>query len=135
MAESSESEIHYDTQTPISVPSKESEQRFAIRKADWKRIRRQLESVNKPLEMLPVIYSASFGIAGSSILAVLPIWDSTDIKPWVIPAYLFSFLASLALGIILVILDKKLDHSEACAADLILKDMDEIEESYKSSDN
>ena len=59
----------------ISLPSQqkidiiEQDEMFTLRKSDWKRIKRLVNSIQKPSKFISIIYSILFGISGTAFLS------------------------------------------------------------------
>src|SRR5882724_5117751 len=102
--------LHFNLSTQIAVPAPTTEDRVAIRRLDWSRIRRNLLRCNEPQFSLSVWYSILFGFSASSFLSIAPIAVTKDLPVWVLPVYILTSLSSLFLGTVLVWLDKRLNR-------------------------
>lgn len=103
-----------------------------IRKHDWNRIKRILINVKKPSNLISNSYSILFGIATTCFFSLLTLNESNSM--WVKPIFITVGSFSAFLGLILLIIDRKIwkkldnDSSEA------LIEMEEIEKLYQSAE-
>jgi len=128
---SSENVLNVDRKETIYTASADYEERDAIRRADWARIKRNIEYLerNKPTK-LSIWYSILFGVAGSFGVSIYPIAKTQGLPAWVAPLYGCVCFFSLLVGVILVFLEKRLKTSEKSEKDEILTDMTEIENGF-----
>src|SRR5687767_11195978 len=101
-----ESSVKWNRSDDISVPVSDSERRYAIRKADWERLKRNLSECTDESSSLPVWYSILFGVSGSAGLSIFPIAITKDLSPWVTPLYVIIFIAAGVLAFALVGVEK-----------------------------
>src|SRR5947209_6161472 len=80
--------LPYTHTDSIVLPQSATEQRFAIRRTDWERLKRCVVTCK---ENQPSDYSGwyflCFGISGSSLLAFVPLFFSTGVPTWAIPSF------------------------------------------------
>ena len=119
--------LRFDLSTQIAVPAPATEDRVAIRRLDWARIRRNLMRCSEPQPTLAVWYSICFGVAGSAGFSIIPIGATKDLPPWVWPLYVCTTVASGFLGIVLVWLDRRLNQQRRSQIADLDADMGEIE--------
>jgi hypothetical protein len=124
--------INWNQSTRIDVPAPATEARVAIRRLDWARIRRNLLRCNEPQPSLSVWYSICFGIAGSAGFSIIPIGATKDLPAWVWPLYICVTVATGALGVLLVWLDRRLNQQRRSQIADLDADMDEIERTFGS---
>jgi hypothetical protein len=122
--------INWTQSTPIAVPAPLTEERVAIRRLDWSRIRRNLMRCSEPQPNLSVWYSICFGIAGSAGFSIIPIGATKDLPAWVWPLYICTTVASDFLGVVLVWLDNRLNRQRRSQIADLDADMDEIERTF-----
>jgi hypothetical protein len=124
--------LQYNLTTQIAVPAPTAEDRVAIRRLDWSRIRRNLMRCREPQPTLSVWYSICFGVAGSAGFSIIPIGATKDLPPWVWPLYVSTTVASGFLGVVLVWLDRRLNQQRRSQIADLDADMDEIERTFQS---
>jgi hypothetical protein len=128
---SSENVLNVNRKETIYTASSEHEERVAIRRADWARIKRNIENLerNKPPK-LSIWYSILFGVSGSSGISIIPIVKTHGLPAWVTPLYVCVCFFSSLLGSVLIILERKLKTRTKSDKDEILTDMAEIEKGF-----
>jgi hypothetical protein len=124
--------LHFNLSTQIAVPAPTTEDRVAIRRLDWARIRRNLLRCNEPQPNLSVWYSICFGVAGSAGFSIIPIGAAKDLPVWVWPLYICVTVTSGFLGVVLVWLDRRLNQQRRSQITDLDADMDEIEQTFKA---
>lgn len=119
----------------LSMPLPESEERMAIRRSDWSRLRREAEEMVNPI---PNASQWGFFTAGSAIallVAWLPWQAAFDaMQPpqrmkwaWVTPALLIGTCAFVVLTAFCIWIDKKVRAHLRSQNRLFCDDMDAIE--------
>ena len=115
-----------DRQERITFPSTGRESWLAIRKSDWRRIRRRVSRATSRTEKLPVIYSILFGVAGSSGLSIIPIASTEDLPSWVTAVYVCVCVFGFLSGCVFVWFDNKNQSEKQSELQHIQEDMEEI---------
>ena len=123
--------LRYKRQDPIEVPAQEKEARRAIRKADWNRIKRLVERIPSESDILRIIYSILFGVAGSVGLSIYPIYSNPQASSWLFPLYVCITVFSLLVAFVFCVLDRRIRKSKINYLQMIQKDMEEIESIFE----
>jgi hypothetical protein len=131
MGESSGGEpIIWNQSTQISVPDPTTEDRVAIRRLDLARIRRNLGRCKEPEFNLSGAYWFLFGSAVSIGASIYPLQLTTGLPTWVIPLYACATASTLAMGIILIFLNRRQTQQRQSYIEDIEFDMNEIERTF-----
>ena len=99
--------IRYTQEETIAVPSREKEEKLAIRRLDWNRIKRSLNNIpSETTNIYQIVYSILFTLAGSAGLSIYPIYSNPEASPWLFPLYVCVTLFSLGVAIVFCYLTK-----------------------------
>lgn len=115
----------------VHVPAPEQEKRIGIRVVDWTRLKRSVCGVKRPPAWISNTYSAFFGIAGSGILTIIPLWSAQGLPNWVIPAAIISTGFSAAGAVALLLIDSLLVKKQETDVNSVLNDMQDIESPFR----
>src|ERR1041384_1634190 len=118
------SQISAQITSDISHPL--HERRLAVRESDWNRLKRNISSIKTAPLSLSVISSILFGFAGSTLITMIPLFFTTGLPPWVIPAYGAAAVATLIPAVAMVVVEKFYLKTKARDSDEVLTDMNEI---------
>jgi hypothetical protein len=121
----------YTRTDSVALPQSAAEMRFAIRRSDWERLKRSVELCGK--EVLPNLagwYFCFFGIGGSAMVSLYPLASATGVPTWVIPAYGCVTVFATVLGIVLMVIDRRLSHERKGRLDELGIDMNDIEDGF-----
>ena len=131
MSDKQQGTLSYTRTDSIAVPQSTTEQRFAIRKLDWDRVKRNMAKCKSDASTnLSGWYFTCFGIAASALLSIYPFSMATGISPWVIPAYWCAAGSFTIIGIVLLLLDWRLKREKRERLDELELDMKEIEQGF-----
>ena len=113
-----------DRQVQTCIPSAIE---MSVREVDWKRVYRKIKTIPKRTSIYQIISSVSWGIAASSFLALIPLYQATTgTEPWVKPTFWVIVIASLIIGFISQKYEKDRGTFIAATSEEIQKDMQEI---------
>jgi len=129
---SSGDQINWNPSTPITVPAPIPETRLAIRRSNWSRIRRNLARCKEPQFNLSGAYWFLFGSAVSIGATIYPLQLTTGLPTWVLPLYACTTVATLVMGIILVLLNRYQKQQRQFHIEDVEFDMDEIERAFNA---
>jgi hypothetical protein len=109
----------------------ESERRVAIRRLDWDRLKRDISLCKgaKSLDYSGTYYTL-FGVAGSCLTALIPLYFAQGLPSWVTPTYAVATIASLILACALMSVNKSVKSASSERVAEIEKDMKEIEDGF-----
>ena len=130
---SSNSFVQMDRPMKISIPSPEQDRMIAVRDFDWQRIKGRVSRISKKEVSLSIWYPSLFGIAITSGLSIWPVSMTKDLPAWVTPSYVICTVTFLAMGGILMWLDRKVATNKIMDVDEIMADMEKVESLF--SDN
>ena len=125
--------LTYTRSDSIDLPQSAAEARFAMRRSDWQRIKRQVNACKS--DMTPGYsgwYFLCFGVAGSALLTLVPLYFAVGLPAWVMPFYFWSFMATAAMGGALFCISRKLRKERTERIDELKEDMSEIEACFGS---
>jgi len=87
--------LPYTHTDSIVLPQSATEQRFAIRRMDWERLKRCVTRCKQDHSLdYSGWYFLCFGISGSSFLAFVSLFFSTGVPTWIISSFGVLFLGS-----------------------------------------
>lgn len=118
--------VNTTRKTKISVDQIEKVDAFEMRKSDWKRIRKNINSINEPSKLLSNIYFALFGAAISGIVGLIPLFNYQTIPSWVIPVYCSTIIFLGILGFVIFLIDKRDKNNLETKLKNIVTEMDDI---------
>lgn len=131
MSESDKGQNLYTSEVPVLYPSPEKEARMFIRRADWSRVKRALENIRPEAKFMRTAYSICGGISITAGFSIYSAYKIPEKSPWLVPTYAITTIAAFALAIILFFVDRHVTKSSTGDIKLILKDMQEIEDTFK----
>lgn len=115
-------------QVQTYIPSADE---MSIREIDWKRVYRKVRGIPRQTTIYQHISSVSWGVAGSSALALIPLYQSiTGIESWVKPTFWIIIAASLIVGFIANRFTKERDGYIESSSCEVMKDMEEIYKTF-----
>jgi len=123
--------LNWTREEAIALPAPEKEGRLAIRRSDWQRIKRCIRRGEQPLSNLPTWYSVCFSVAASAAVSIIPIAAASGLPAWVTPSYVVVTVGAVVLGIVLVLIERRLASNRATAMTELREDIDEIEKSFE----
>lgn len=104
---------------------------LSVREVDWKRIYRKIKTIPRRSSIYQIITSVSWGIAASSGIALIPLYQATTgTEAWVKPAFLIIAVATLVIGCVSRKFEKERASFIAATSEEIRKDMQEIYETF-----
>jgi len=115
----------------ITLPVAHKEERLAIRRFDWNRIKTQIEQIKKSRWKYSEVYCTSFGISVSAFFSAWAFKVTPNCEPWVVPVCVLICIFTLILGIIFVFLQKNDDVEREEKKNALLAEMNEIEALFK----
>lgn len=121
------SDLKFTREQQVSLPSPDSERLMAIRCTDWERLKRGISQVSHPISWLSTASSICFGIAGTAGFSIIPLTSLQGLSPWVIPGYVCSFVATLILGVVFLVLHRHSYAERASHLSNIETDMESME--------
>lgn len=126
--------LTYERTEDVIIPSRDSEARRAIRKADWDRLKRRCQRLRNPMPWLTVVYSACFGVSASFGASTIPIYHATGLPggtaPYVFPLYVIVTIFSALLGLVSLLLDRKIQRAAGDTVSDLEEDMKDIESMF-----
>jgi hypothetical protein len=124
MSASEEEYVRWTSEQRIPVPIDEY---MLVPTRDFRRIRKRVSDELQPrTDAWSAAYCALFGAAVSTFAAVPPLMTSRSLATWIIPTFIVSGLAFVALGAALLIIDRKLASGRRRKADEIAKEMSDL---------
>jgi len=103
---------------------------YPIKETDWKRLKRQVESIIPYKTIFQILSSIGFGVWASSIFSLIAFSTTSELKAWVMPMTWILFFVSLFCGIGFLILDKIQNKILTMSSSDILLEMQDIEKSF-----
>lgn len=126
-------EINIQSDTPLALPSREAEERLAMRRSDWRRVRKRVERLCHPTLTESTWTATCIATGVTSLLALVPIVGATSsADPWVIPTVVVVSVGSFVLALLIQRLPKELAGSRLQEIKDICQEMDEIEATYEN---
>lgn len=125
--------LTYTRNDSIALPQSAAENRFAIRMSDWQRLKRSIGKCKTGASPgLSGWYFCCFGVAASAIVSIIPLTIATGVQPWVVPTYWCVTIFATVLGIVLVVIDRRLGREKQDRLEELGIDMKEIESGFGS---
>lgn len=123
--------LTYTRTDSVALPQLAAEMRFAIRKLDWERLKRCVGRCEKEESAnLAGWYFCCFGIGGSAGVSILPLTIATGVSSWVVPAYWCVTVFATALGIVLMLIDRRFSRERKGRVEELRVDMTDIEAGF-----
>lgn len=122
--------LNYTRTDSVALPQSAAEIRFAIRKSDWERLKRNVGRCKDNSPTLADWYFCCFGIAGSSGVSIVPLLFAAGLPAWVVPAYGCTTAFAAVLGIVLLIVNRRVVRQRLDTVDDLSIDMKEIESGF-----
>jgi hypothetical protein len=129
---SSEEYLDWVPKRRIPLPPEAADEYMLVRSRDFERLRKRInEELSPRHENVPAAYFALFGAALATGVAVPPLLTAKGLPSWIIPTFVVSASAFLALGLILVFVARTLRKGQRRVASEIVQEMRDIEETYR----
>lgn len=126
--------LNYTRTDSVAIPQSAAEMRFAIRKSDWERLKRNLLRCKSDISPnLSGWYFCCFGISGSAAVSMVPLVYATGLAGWVVPTYGCVTVAAGMVGIVLMKIDRRFGHERKDRLDEVGIDMKDIEDGFGST--
>src|SRR5579862_2116822 len=123
--------LTYTHSESIALPQRDAETRFAIRRLDWDRIKRQLA---KCKDSKTGDYSGwahcLFGVSASAGVSIVPLSWTGTMPSWVVPAYFAATVSAGLVGFILFLITKKNRKAQADRVEDLQSDMKDVEQTF-----
>jgi hypothetical protein len=131
MSAPDEEYLNWDRKSRISLPSKDADEYMLIPVREFQRLRKRIDEAQlSGHESIPAAYSALFGAALATSVAIPPLLTANGLPSWIIPTFIVSAAAFLVLGLTLVLIARMLSKRQKGAASGIAQDMQDIEATY-----
>ena len=128
-----ESRITVSGDRELALPSQESERLMGLRRAEWDRLRNRVAGLSKPIETASKWSDRCFGGGATALVTFATLAGSNaEVESWVLPAAGIGGLCLVGMGVILHVIDEKLDKAQSDEATNICADMDEILAAYET---
>jgi hypothetical protein len=125
--------LNYTRTDAVVMPQSAAEMRFALRKSDWERLKRNLGRCKEEVPSdLSGWYFCLFGVCGSAAASIISLAYAKGLPEWVVPAYYAVTIGSGILGFVLWKLDQKLCREKKDRLDELSLDMKDIENGFTS---
>lgn len=112
-----------------ALPSDTTE--LTIRLMDWRRLYRKIRQIPKRTPLFLTLSGVSFGISGSSLLSLIPLYQSAQsVDAWVKPTFWIVGLAAAIVGVICYKFSEAREADVAVACSEIQRDMQDIHETF-----
>lgn len=123
--------LNVDRQDAIHLAPSVFERKYAIRHADWKRLKTNISNLSQSNpNKCSVWYSILFGVSGSFGVSIIPVLYHASLPSWVAPLYGCISFFSLIMAIILLKLEKGQKTSNESSLSSIMQDIREIEKPF-----
>jgi hypothetical protein len=121
-----------DVKTAIPVDTIE----IPIRQIDWRRIYRKVKSIPKQDSFYLTITGISFGVGGSALLSLLPMYQAAqNVAPWVKPTYWIVGVCAIIIGLITAYFHNENDEVIKSSCLEVQKDMKEVHSVFFPNDD
>ena len=104
-----------------------------LRRLDWNRFKHNLAKAAKGRSGFDVWYALFFGISAPTALTAATLASGPKVEPWIPPAYWIAAAATAVLGIVLLVIHKRLGRLIEVSAQDVLEDMNEVERCFYPS--
>jgi hypothetical protein len=129
---SSDDYLPWNRRRRISLPDESADELMAIPKRDFKRLQKHVEDELKPrTDGYTAAYSAFFGAMVAIGVTTPSLMDSKSSPSWIVPTFIVSASACLVIGLVLVVVAKKIERRRRDAVAEIVQDMSDIEEACR----
>jgi hypothetical protein len=134
MSSSEEEYLDWAPKRRIPLPPEAADEYMLVRIHDFQRLRKRIDEALSPRhENIPAAYFALFGAALATGVAVPPLLTASGLPTWIIPTFIVSASAFLALGLILVFVARILRKGQRRTTSEIAQEMRDIEETYRGN--
>lgn len=114
----------------ITLASEGYEEKIAVRRVEWKRIRNRVEKLENPLSDASSWFEIAYGTAAGTLVSLLLLWGDGDPSNWLIATLVILIVASVAVGMFMQKMAKKVSTVQHDSAVAIVEEMDEIERAF-----
>ena len=120
-------EIRVETQHRIMIRPEQVSMPIPLE--EWDGLVSRVNSCRITLQPWSVAYSVAFGVGVTAGLSIAPIVFS-QLPQWVLTTYIVFCALGLVSGIILVVAERALGHSQQSQIDHLISDMDRTRSSF-----
>lgn len=126
---SSDDYIDWERKRRILLPAEATDEYMVVPIREFRRLRQRIDKELLPFhDDLPSAYFALFGAALATGVAIPPLLISHGLPTWIIPTFIVSACAFLALGFALILVSCAFRKNRANAASEITREMRDLEE-------
>lgn len=116
----------------ITLPSQTMDDWMGVRRLDWARLKRDVQSVKEEWPFLVTVASGLIGFAASAAIAALQIASVTGSPPWLGLLFGISAVFAAIAGAVFLVLHRQMSKGRVTKAKEIEQDMIEIERTFAS---
>jgi hypothetical protein len=114
----------------IAIPSVARDDRLAMRRADWNRIKRCISQCKQPSDTMQIIYSILAGFSGSAALTLITLIFTEKKPAWAIPMFICLTIFSAVSAVALWKSDQQSGNKFVIQLSAIREDMADIETQF-----
>ena len=123
--------LDYTHTDVVKLPQPDSEQRYAIRRLDWERLKRCVAACKTTQSLSYAdLYHTLFGVAATCAVAWLPLLSAQGIAGWIVTAFAIGAIAAFIMACALVSMDRRLKKANTDRIADIEADMAGIESGF-----
>ena len=123
------SEVNLSRAVKLSVASSEVERNMAVRVADWKRIRANVERLGEPLTEHATTWAATaLGAAvglGATVASL--VFTESEVRPGLVPSLIIATCFAVLFAVCFYIVGRREARRSRLLASDVCADMDEVE--------
>ena len=91
-------------------PSRQTDQPLALRRSQFEALKRSIDRCKTPINWLGNAAWFFIALGATSGLSLIPFIFAQSLPTWVIPLYIVVTIASLILGVVLLVLEQREIH-------------------------